>query len=137
MAASYSSFLSSRFYSPVFSTALFDGPFRIYFSPSYETTALKIYHLLQVEKRDLWTKFKKWSDGNKQHVFILIYPTEKETAMVFEDYKNSPVMKAWEDGVAIGFHNSMENFDVNQIFQLMEKLSSSIDQNKNLLDEYF
>ena len=84
MAASYSSFLSTKYYSPVFNTALFDGPFRIYFSQAYEGIALKIYHLLQNHHQDLNTYYKKWCDLTKKHVFILIYPTNDDLNVVFD-----------------------------------------------------
>lgn len=116
MAASYSSFLTTRFYSPVFNTALFDGPFRIYFSQAYESVALKIYHLLQTDHIDLWTSYKKWADQNKMHAFILIYPTIKEAKMAFDVEQASPFFKIWEEGVAIGLENPTEDQDFDQIF---------------------
>lgn len=103
MAASYSSFLTTRFYSPVFNTALFDGPFRIYFSQSYESVALKIYHLLQSQHIELWTQFKKWSEQTKKHSFILIYPTQDDVGMAFDCKEPAPICQSWEEGFAIGF----------------------------------
>ena len=114
MAASYSSFLTTRFYSPVFNTALFDGPFRIYFSQSYESVALKIYHLLQSQHLELWTQFKKWSEKTKKHSFILIYPTCEDVEMAFDCKESAPVCQHWEEGVAIG----MDQPQTEEQFQL-------------------
>lgn len=102
MAASYSAFLSTKYYSPVFNTALFDGPFRIYFAQAYEGSALKIYHLLQVQHLPVWDHFKKWSEKTKLHVFILIYPTGEDVAIAFDIDPNlvkEQVHSApWEEG---------------------------------------
>lgn len=118
MAASYSSFLSTRFYSPVFNTALFDGPFRIYFSQSYESAALKIYHLLQANHIELWTSYKRWADQTKKHAFILVYPTTADVKIAFEssDLKNHPICQSWDDGFVMGFENPGTDADFDKYF---------------------
>lgn len=115
MAASYSSFLSSPFYSPVFNTALFDGAFRIYFSQSYESTALKIYHLLQSEHAEIWSQYKVWSDQTKKNAFILIYPSQEDVKLAFKDSVKTPAFQEWEDGLVIGLENTYE-VDSNELF---------------------
>jgi hypothetical protein len=120
MAASYSSFLTSQFYSPVFNTALFDGAFRIYFSQSYESTALKIYHLLQSEQVELWAQYKKWSEKTKKNAFILIYPSKEDVGIAFNDHKATPICHEWDEGVVIGFENTYET-DQGEQFNLMFK----------------
>lgn len=109
MAASYSAFLSTKYYSPVFNTALFDGPFRIYFSQAYEGTALKIYHLLQVQHIEVWEHYKKWSEKTKRHIFILIYPTGDDVALAFDtdpNFVKDQVHSApWEEGRLMALAN--------------------------------
>jgi hypothetical protein len=118
MAASYSSFLSTRFYSPAFNTALFDGPFRIYFSQSYESAALKIYHLLQSNHIELWTSYKRWAEQTKKHTFILVYPTATDVQIAFEasDLVNHPICQIWEDGYVVGFENPLNEADFEKYF---------------------
>ena len=118
MAASYSSFLSTRFYSSAFNTALFDGPFRIYFSQSYESAALKIYHLLQANHIELWTSYKRWADQTKKHAFILVYPTTADVKIAFEssDLKNHPICQSWDDGFVMGFENPGTDADFDKYF---------------------
>ncbi len=133
MAASYSAFLSTKYYSPVFNTALFDGPFRIYFSQAYEGTALKIYHLLQVQHLSVWEHFKKWSEKSKLHVFILIYPTGDDVALAFE--ADSTVEKGtlysapWEEGRLMALSNPQNEIDFEsfyrQIISELERLMNS------------
>ncbi len=125
MAASYSSFLTTPFYSPVFNTALFDGPFRIYFSQSYESVALKIYHLLQTEHYDLWVSFKKWSEKTKDHAFILIYPSADDVQMAFQDMgPQIPVSMEWVEGFVVGLNNPTDEEIFKTYFsEVVQKLS--------------
>jgi hypothetical protein len=118
MAASYSSFLTSSFYSPIFNTALFDGPFRFYFSQSYESTALKMYHILQSENKVLWLECKKWSDLSKKNIFILVYPTREDVSIAFDEPTATPIIKVWDEGLAIGLENSNLN-ETDEKFNLM------------------
>ena len=135
MAASYSAFLSTKYYSPVFNTALFDGPFRIYFSQAYEGTALKIYHLLQVQHLDIWEHYKKWSEKTKKHVFVLIYPTADDVELAFESesdsvlaFKSDQVLSIkWEEGQLMATANPKDEIQFellyNQIMQQLLKLN--------------
>ncbi len=134
MAASYSSFISTRFYSPAFNTALFDGPFRIYFSQNYESAALKIYHLLQSNHIELWTRYKRWAEQTKKHAFILVYPTNKDVQSAFQSTVifDKPVCQTWEDGVVIGFENPMTDSDFEKYFAQiildLEKMSQTFSE---------
>jgi hypothetical protein len=101
MAATYSSFMTTRYYSPVFNTALFDGPLRIYFSQSYETVALKIYHLLQSQHASFWNQLKQYSANTKEHLFLMIYPEAKDLSSVFnKDTEHQS--QEWDEGLAVG-----------------------------------
>lgn len=146
MAASYSSFLTTQYYSPVFNTALFDGPFRIYFSQSYESVALKIYHLLQTQDLALWTEYKKWSDKTKKHTFILIYPSSQDLAMAFDcalpakqGEKQALLMnRLWDEGLILGFANLNEEDSFDSTYQnILTQLKNFIGAEKNNLNLQF
>lgn len=127
MAATYSAFMTTRFYSPVFNTALFDGPFRIYFSQSYESSALKIYHLLQTQHEELWLRLKKWSLSTKEHVFLLMYPESRDVQMIFEENTSQEDaclvrLESWDEGVAIGLTQPHDEIDVQSQIEQIEKL---------------
>ncbi len=130
MAATYSSFMTTRFYSPVFNTALFDGPFRIYFSQTYESSALKIYHLLQTEHPELWLKIKNWSSESKEHIFLMIYPDAKTLESIFDTNDKLPdadaiFAKEWEEGLAIGLPQPDQTANVQgQLENIRNYLSS-------------
>lgn len=62
------SFLTqSKFYSPAFNAAIFDGPLRIYFAQYQEALALKVYFKLQEGLEGF--------RASAQHVFVMLYPT--------------------------------------------------------------
>lgn len=136
MAATYSAFMTTRFYSPVFNTALFDGPFRIYFSQSYESSALKIYHILQTQHEELWQNLKKWSLRTKEHVFLLMYPDAKDVQMIFEEQNKLLAsrpksdsclvqLESWDEGVAIGLTQPHNEVDVQSQIEQIERLLQS------------
>lgn len=124
MAATYSSFMTTRFYSPVFNTALFDGPIRVYFSQSYESAALKIYHLLQSEHENTWNRLKEHASKSKEHVFLMIYPEAKDLQMVFTDSKDTQQKQEWEEGLAVGICQSLDDV---MLKDQMQYLINSID----------
>lgn len=125
MAASYSSFLTSQFYSPVFNTALFDGAFRIYFSQSYESTALKIYHLLQSEHTALWSQYKKWSEETRKNIFILIYPSKEDVSLAFHGHQMTPAFNDWDEGLIVGIENTHES-DETHFYQLFDSILNQL-----------
>lgn len=123
MAATYSSFMTTRFYSPVFNTALFDGPIRIYFSQSYESSALKVYHLLQTEYHELWAQLKECSSKSKEHVFLIMYPEKKDLEMVFPENPRLLHSEEWEEGLAIGFCQPQNDLELTH---LMDNIAKAI-----------
>lgn len=114
MAATYSSFMTTRYYSPVFNTALFDGPLRIYFSQSYESTALKFYHLLQTEYKTQWDQLKEFSSKHKEHVFLLMYPEIKDLQIIFSNSTDAVQYQEWEEGLALGFYHPKDDVELNK-----------------------
>ncbi len=140
MAATYSSFMTTRFYNPVFNTALFDGAFRIYFSQSYESSALKIYHLLQTEFPQLWMDMKKWSSESKEHIFLLIYPDANSAELIFEsankfgDNHASIFAKDWDEGLAIGLCQPSETVNIQNQLETIQLYLSSWLQKQSLLN---
>jgi hypothetical protein len=65
----------SRFYSPEFNTAVFDGPIRIYFAQHQETMALEVYCRLQEYLKDVQGRLRDMFRANGLTVFILLYPS--------------------------------------------------------------
>lgn len=136
MAATYSSFMTTKYYSPVFNTALFDGPFRIYFSQNYESSALKIYHLLQTQYKDLWGQLKAWTQNSREHVFLLMYPEDKDLQIVFaETTKNAKAtvqLQSWDEGIVLGISQPVTDLDLAlQVEQIGSMLQNWMEKQKN------
>ncbi|MBC7420017.1 MAG: hypothetical protein H7328_04750 [Bdellovibrio sp.] len=136
MAATYSSFMTTKYYSPVFNTALFDGPFRIYFSQNYESSTLKIYHLLQTQYKDLWGQLKAWTQNSREHVFLLMYPEDKDLQIVFaETTKNAKAtvqLQSWDEGIVLGISQPVTDLDLAlQVEQIGSMLQNWMEKQKN------
>lgn len=121
MAATYSSFMTTRFYSPVFNTALFDGPLRIYFSQSYEAVALRVYHILQTQHAECWISLKNYTMRSKEHLFLLIYPEAQDLQMVFGPKCDFAETQEWEEGLAIGFFQPQNDNQFNSQVEYLVK----------------
>ncbi len=137
MSATYSSFMTTRFYSPVFNTALFDGPLRIYFSQSYENLALRIYHLLQTQHTETWNLLKNSTHKTKEHLFLMIYPEAQDLQMVFNSQaepQSFAQTQVWEEGLAVGFFQVSNDEEVRQqVDFLVKTIHNWAGQNENLL----
>lgn len=83
MRSSATQLTQSRYYSPAFNAAIFDGPLRIYFAQYQEALALRIYFRLQ-DRLQHWLSPQSTALRN-QHpsVFIMLYPTEEIFANCF------------------------------------------------------
>lgn len=76
MKSSYSSLMSSKYFSPAFNSAIFDGPVRIYFAQFHESLALKIYFMIQQKLVSEFARAKDLSKSAHANVLIMVYPTE-------------------------------------------------------------
>ena len=77
MAQSVIHLTQSRFYSPAFNAAVFDGPIRIYFAQHQEALALKVYFKLQQYLQDTYSTFRKNFKQHGQTIFLMLYPTQE------------------------------------------------------------
>ena len=84
MKASYSNLMQSRFFSPAFNSAIFDGPVRIYFSQVHEALALKIYFSFQQKHPQALVRAKELHKAHGLNLLIMIYPSDESFVMSFE-----------------------------------------------------
>lgn len=82
MAHSVIHLTQSRFYSPAFNAAVFDGPIRIYFAQHQEDLALKVYFRLQQYFKESYPTVRKSFKQHGQTIFLMLYPT-------LESFENS------------------------------------------------
>lgn len=73
----------SRFFSPVFNAAIFDGPIRIYFAQFQEAQALKLYFNLQERFADVRKQARGLFKERGQNIFVMMYPNEETYDLSF------------------------------------------------------
>ncbi len=84
----------SKFFSPVFNAAIFDGPIRIYFAQHQEAQALKVYFNLQERYKTLRENSRYKSQRRGGNIFIMLYPTIETFEICFDSApKNAWVVK--------------------------------------------
>lgn len=76
--------MHSKFFTPAFNSAIFDGPVRIYFAQFHEALALKVYFHLQSRFKDQMSVAKDISKKNGRNLLIMIYPTKENFEYAFE-----------------------------------------------------
>ena len=64
----------SRFFTPLFNAAIFDGPIRIYFAQAQESLAMKLYFNLQERYGDLRQAAREIFRERGSNVFVMLYP---------------------------------------------------------------
>jgi hypothetical protein len=73
MGASVSRLTQSQYFSPVFNTAVFDGPVRIYFAQKQESYALEVYFKISSRLRSM---LGESLNRKSPCVFVMIHPNE-------------------------------------------------------------
>lgn len=66
----------SKYFSPAFNAAIFDGPVRIYFAQYQEAQALKVYFNLQERFGEARRQGLGIFKNRERNIFVLLYPTE-------------------------------------------------------------
>jgi hypothetical protein len=74
----------SKFFSPAFNAAIFDGPIRIYFAQYQEAQALKLYFNLQERFSETRRAARGFFKERGRNIFVMLYPTDETFALSFE-----------------------------------------------------
>lgn len=97
------SFLTqSKFYSPAFNAAIFDGPIRIYFAQYQESAALKLYFDIQEKLKEAYQACRESFRQHGTHIFIMLYPTRDIYEMCFEKVERPFGFEKLGDDVIFG-----------------------------------
>lgn len=75
----------SKFFSPAFNAAIFDGPIRIYFAQYQESQALKIYFNLQERFQDARKNSRGIFKDRARNIFVMLYPTNETFDLSFAE----------------------------------------------------
>lgn len=87
----------SKYFSPAFNAAIFDGPIRIYFAQYQEPQALKIYFNLQERFQDARKNARGIFKDRARNIFVMLYPTNETFEMSFGEIDVTKGAGAWAD----------------------------------------
>ena len=121
MKASYSNLMQSKYFSPAFNSAIFDGPLRIYFAQFHESMALKIYFMAQQKLASELIRAKEVSKVAQANILVMIYPTEDSFDSTFENHKadGKIIVEAWNDDIVIGLRGPLEDSELDRLVQTL------------------
>ncbi len=122
------SLTQSKYYSPVFNAAIFDGPFRIYFAQAQEATALKIYFGLKDELEQFYERGKKIFKNKGHNIFVMLYPDEEGFEMAFQDSESLLTLKSLESDYVLGVKNAQDEKTQNLIYEQMKQVVDQWDR---------
>lgn len=85
----------SKYYSPAFNAAIFDGPIRIYFAQHQEAQALKLYFNLQERFEEVRRQARSLFRERGRNIFVMLYPTEEMFDLSFGagDETGTPIVR--------------------------------------------
>jgi hypothetical protein len=93
----------SKFFSPAFNAAIFDGPIRIYFAQHQESLALKVYFHLQERFCDIRKEVRGQLRDRARNVFVMLYPTLETFDLSFKgDDANLSALDVSAESLASG-----------------------------------
>ena len=119
----------SKFYSPAFNAAIFDGPIRIYFAQYQENLALQIYFQIQKKFKMIMENTKNLYVQKGKSIFVMLYPTSESFYMSFDkSHRKSPsedflvVEDRLGDDMVLGVRGPLKEDNCEQVYQSIEAI---------------
>lgn len=114
--------MQSKYFSPAFNSAIFDGPIRIYFAQFHEALALKIYFLVQQKWPSEFARAKELSRAAHANVLVMLYPTEDSFLLSMEN--ESPggakyVSESWNEDMVVALRGPLDDDQLEPFLQDM------------------
>jgi hypothetical protein len=127
MRASYSNLMQSKYFSPAFNSAIFDGPMRIYFAQFHESMALKIYFLAQQKLASELSQAKEMSKMAQANILVMIYPDEDSFESSFENHNSHEkiCVESWNEDVVIGLRRPLEDSELDELVSTLSTVMHS------------
>lgn len=110
----------SKYFTPAFNTAIFDGAVRIYFSQAQEEQALQLYFAMQARWKEKESKQLQAPLQGGGNVFVMLYPNQEIYSACFDAQKEFSCEQIGSDFV-IGV-------EVEKMPTLQEQLFSQVEQ---------
>lgn len=122
MAQSVIHLTQSRFYSPAFNAAVFDGPIRIYFAQHQEPVALKVYFMLQQYLKDTYSVFRNGFRHHGQTIFLMLYPNEESFQTSFAESVDKVALERLGDDHVVGVKGPLLDERFEEVFSLVQSI---------------
>lgn len=116
--------IQSKYFSPAFNSAIFDGPVRIYFAQFHESLALKIYFMIQQKLASEVQKAKELSKASGANIFVMVYPTEDSFLLSFDGEENSKEFYSVEtsdEDLMIGLRGPIEDAQLETLIEVLRQ----------------
>ncbi len=118
----------SRYYSPIFNAAVFDGPIRIYFAQHQETLALQVYLRLQQHLKESYANFRNSFRSHGQTIFLMLYPSLdsfQESFTTFRGDANVTAERLGEDHI-LGVRGPLQEDQYEEVFEQIKTILQSL-----------
>lgn len=119
MRASVTQLTQSQYFSPIFNTAVFDGPIRIYFAQKQEAYALELYFKLSSRLRSSDPEAMKKRGPN---IFVMIYPDTNSYKETFESEDMGFCTKKLGNDIVIGVRGPLTEVEFQKFLGHVESL---------------
>ena len=127
--------LESKYFSPAFNTAIFDGPVKLYFSQHQESEALKVYFKLQThfksesktdDKAETTTNTVFKNANPEKTIFIMLYPNKESFVQSF-DLDKDIVVEEFENDIVLGIQSPVSENIQSKLLNNIEFLIGDLD----------
>jgi hypothetical protein len=123
------SFLTqSRFYSPAFNAAIFDGPVRIYFAQYQESLALKVYFKIQDRLKESFADVRESFRRTGMNIFVMLYPSSEAFSFSFDEAigQDTVVVERLGTDFVVGVRGPMVEDETTAICDRIEEIARSV-----------
>lgn len=122
MKTTYTTLMQSKYFSPAFNSAIFDGPVRIYFAQFHEALALKIYFLVQQKLTAEVSRAKELSKASGANILVMIYPTTDSFTASFDvdsSFAGPLAVEDWQEDVVIGLRGPIDDSQLDTLIEVL------------------
>lgn len=121
MGASVSRLTQSQYFSPIFNTAVFDGPVRIYFSQKQEAYALEVYFKISSQLRSI---FGEGLNRKGPSVFVMLHPKGEGYEETFNGSDLSFTVTPLDSDYVIGVNGQLSDGDLKTLIERVVQIYS-------------
>jgi len=123
MGVSVSRLTQSQYFSPVFNTAVFDGPVRIYFSQKQEAYALEIYFKISSRLRSV---YGEGLNRKGPSVFLMVHPQHEGFEESFSGHSSEPfAISRLDKDFVVGVNGTLNEENMAQLIDKVVDIYSS------------